>query len=122
MEFHEKVEVIIKKDLRYKADAYEFVMQALWFTQEKMKKKGHVTGKELLEGIKEFGLAQFGPMAITVFEHWGVKTTQDFGEIVFNMVENGLLKKTEDDSIRDFKNVYNFKKVFDTTDQIKLES
>jgi uncharacterized repeat protein (TIGR04138 family) len=120
-DFHKKVVKIVEKDSRYKADAYEFVMHALWFTQDKLKRKGHVTGRELLEGVKEFGLAQYGPMAVTVLEHWGVTTTQDFGEIVFNLVENNILKTTEGDSIDDFKDVYEIKKVFDVTEELKLE-
>lgn len=122
MDFYEKVEEIIKQDPRYKLDAYEFVMQALWFTQNKLKRQGHITGGELLEGIREFGLSQYGPMTKTVLGHWGVRTTEDFGEIVFNMVENGLLGKTDKDSRKDFKNVYNFNEAFDMKDRYKLEN
>lgn len=111
--FYKKVEEIINKDPRYKADAYEFVMRALWFTQKKLKKQGHLSGQELLAGIKDFVLDQYGPMAKTVLTHWGVETTDDFGEIVFNMVEHGLLHKTEQDSRDDFKDVYDFNKAFD---------
>lgn len=113
-DFYKKVEEIIEKDCRYKPDAYEFVMEALWFTQNKLKRKGHVRGKELLAGIRELAIDKYGPMVRTVFEHWGIRTTEDFGEIVFNMVENALLSKTEDDSREDFKNVYDFKEVFDS--------
>jgi len=111
--FYKKVEEIINKDPRYKADAYEFVMRALWFTQKKLKKQGHLSGRELLNGIREFVLDQYGPMAKTVLKHWGIESTDDFGEIVFNMVEHGLLHKTETDSRDDFKDVYNFDKAFD---------
>jgi len=113
IDFYKKVEEIIKHDFRYKADAYEFLMQALWFTQKKLKRSGHVTGKELLEGIREFALEQYGPLAKTVLEHWGIHSTEDFGEIVFNLVEAGLLKKTEEDSKEDFKDVYDFNEAFD---------
>lgn len=113
MDFYEKVKKINQQDLRYKPDAYEFVMQALWFTQKKFKIEGHVHGRHLLEGIKELGLQEYGPMARTVFEHWGVTTTEDFGQIVFNMVNQGLMSKTKEDSLEDFKNVYEFKQAFD---------
>lgn len=119
--FYEKIEEIIKKDPRYKLDAYEFVMQALSFTQRKLNREGHISGKELLDGIREFGLDLYGPMTKTVFQHWGVRTTEDFGEIVFNMVENGVLGKTDKDSRDDFKNVYDFNDTFDTKDKFKLE-
>ena len=122
MDFYKGIKGIVEKDGRYKPDVYEFVMHALHFTQERLKRRGHVAGKELLEGIKEFGLAQYGPMAVAVFEHWGVRTTDDFGEIVFNMVENGIMSKTEGDSREDFKGVYDFKKAFDVTDRIQLEN
>jgi len=111
--FYQKIETIIQGDSRYKTDAYEFLMQALMVTQKKLKKQGHISGKELLLGIREFALEQYGPMAKAVFSHWGIKTTEDFGEIVFNMVENGLLGKTEEDSRDDFKDVYDFDQALD---------
>jgi uncharacterized repeat protein (TIGR04138 family) len=114
MDFYKKLEEITEKDTRYKPDAYEFVMQALWFTQKRLNRKGHVSGRELLGGIREFGLDQYGPLARTVFDYWGIKKTEDFGEIVFNMVENGLLGKTDRDSREDFKNVYDFNEAFDS--------
>ncbi len=110
--FINKIDEVIARDARYKADAYEFVMQALFFTQKKLKRKDHVSGKEMLEGIKEHALSQYGPMAKTVVEHWGIYTTSDFGQIVFNMIEAGLMKKTQDDSLEDFKDVYDFKNAF----------
>lgn len=113
MDFNQKVEEIIKIDIRYKPDAYEFVMQALWFAQKKLKKEGHINGRELLEGIREFGLEQYGPMTRAVFEHWGIKATADFGDIVFNMVRNGIMSKTDKDSPEEFKDVYEFKEAFD---------
>jgi len=119
--FFGKVEKIYEKDPRYKPDAYEFVMQALFFTQKHLKREGHVSAEELLNGIKEFTLEQFGPMAHTVLEHWGIKNTDDFGNIVFNMVENGLLKKTDEDNIEDFKKAYDLKKEFEVGYRRRLE-
>lgn len=107
-DFYETLDGIIAKDPRYKLDAYEFVMQALWHTQKKLKREGHVSGKELAEGIRDLGLEQFGPMAKVVFGHWGIQSTSDFGEIVFNMIEAGLMGKTKEDSRADFHNVYDF--------------
>ncbi len=110
--FYKHVEKITEKDPRYKSDAYEFLMQALFYTQKKLKRKGHVSGRELSEGIREFALEQYGPMVKTVFGHWGIKKTDDFGEIVFNMVDNELLGRTEEDSRNDFKDIYDFDEVF----------
>ena len=72
----------------------------------------HVTGQELLNGIRQFALVQFGPMTATVFEEWGVCKCRDFGKIVFNMVETGLLAKTEQDSLEDFDRGYDFYDAF----------
>ncbi len=119
--FVRKVDEIIKEDKRYKPDAYEFVMRALFYTQRKMKIKGHVSGKQLLEGIRKFSLDEYGPMARTVIEHWGIKGTEDFGNIVFNMVKKSIMKKTEEDSIDDFRNIFNFKDAFDKSYRIQLE-
>ncbi len=121
MGFYERVRQIIEGDPRYKSDAYEFVMQALWFTQKKFKIKGHVNGRQLLKGIKEFGLDEYGPMAKTVFKHWGITTTEDFGQIVFNMVKQGIMSKTENDSPEDFRNVYDFKEAFDIFKTLKRQ-
>jgi uncharacterized repeat protein (TIGR04138 family) len=104
---------VLDKDKRYDPESYSFVMASLSFTMKKLGRKGHVTGQELLEGIREYALEQFGPMARTVLEYWGIKSTNDFGEIVFNMIDVGMLGKTEQDSKEDFNNVYDFKTVFD---------
>lgn len=119
--FFSQLEKIFAKDSRYKPDAYEFIMQALFFTQKRLKRQGHVTAQELLDGIKEFSLEQFGPMAHTVLEHWGIQNTDDFGNIVFNMVENGLLKKTDDDNLEDFKGAYDLRQEFDSGYRRHLE-
>jgi len=111
-DFYKAVEEMCAVDARYKPDSYEFLMQALHYTQSKLKVKTHVTGQQLLEGIREFAIEQWGPMAKTVFKHWGITRTEDFGNIVFNMVHKRLLSKTEEDSLNDFKDVYDFEVVF----------
>ncbi len=104
---------ILRKDKRHSFEAYAFVLSALDYTLQKLKRKGHVSGQELAYGIKDYCLEQFGPMSRTVLEHWGIKKTGDFGEIVFNMIEVGLLGKSEQDSKADFKDIYDFKEAFD---------
>ena len=115
--FEEAVEHIRAKDPRYQRDAYLFVREALDHTQKTIVKENrgtprHVTGQELLAGIRDYALTQFGPMVVTVFEEWGIRNCQDFGEIVFSMVEIGLLGKTERDSRDDFKDGYDFDDAF----------
>jgi uncharacterized repeat protein (TIGR04138 family) len=119
--FLEIVEKITLKDPRYKPAAYQFVMAALEYTQKKFNKPRHVTGQELLEGIKEYGLKEFGPLTYDVFKYWGINTTSDFGNIVFNMIDFGLMGKTEEDSIDDFKEVFDLKKVLVDEYQMKIE-
>jgi uncharacterized repeat protein (TIGR04138 family) len=116
--FDEELEKIVTKDPRYTREAYLFVREALDHTQkmigkpEKEDAPRHVSGQQLLEGIRQFALQQFGPMALTVLSEWGVQRCEDFGEIVFNMVENSLLAKTEEDSREDFKSGYSFEDAF----------
>jgi len=115
--FDEVVELILAKDPRYTRGAYAFVREALDFTQKLIGKEArgqirHVSGQELLDGIRQFALQQFGPMAATVFDDWGITNCRDFGEIVFNMVEIGLLAKTDKDSRDDFQNGYDFTDAF----------
>ena len=115
--FEEALEQIQAKDPRFHHDAYHFVREALDHTQKAIVKENkgqmrHVSGQELLAGIREFALGQFGPMTITVFEEWGVRRSQDFGDIVFNMVETGWLAKTEKDTRDDFQDGYDFVEAF----------
>jgi len=111
-EFETILEKIRTEDARYPEDAYLFVMEALALTQKKFKRTKHVTGEELLKGISDFLLDKFGPMTMAVLDGWGIKTTEDFGNIVFNLVERRVLSKTEEDSIESFRNVYDFNTVF----------
>jgi uncharacterized repeat protein (TIGR04138 family) len=113
VDFEQALEKILRKDKRYRREAYLFVREALDFTQKIVSESNpdrvrHVSGQELLEGVRKFALQQFGPMAMLVLNDWGVKTCEDFGEIVFNMVESGLLAKTEKDSREDFRGGYDF--------------
>ena len=116
--FEEAIEHIAAKDPRYHREAYFFLREALDHTQKitgKPPKKNevrHVSGQELLNGIREYALQQFGPMTLTVLEEWGIKGCEDFGEIVFNMVEIKLLAKTEKDSREDFRSGYDFHNAF----------
>ena len=115
--FDEIVEKLYAQDPRYTRDAYHFTREALDFTQKLISRENkgtvrHVTGQELLDGIRQYALQQYGPMTVTVLEEWGVKNCRDFGEIVFNMVESNLLAKTDKDSREDFQNGYDFEDAF----------
>lgn len=115
------IEEIAKEDPRYPEDAYFFILRGLNFTVAKLDKPRHVTGQELSDGIRLYAIEQFGPMAKDVLEYWGITRTEDFGNIVFNLIEVKLLAKTEKDSIGDFNDVYDFKKAFAGPVEYKIE-
>ena len=116
LDFREKLDLIIQQDSRYDREAYIFLRDALDFTV-KLRKKAregtdHVTGQELLEGVRQFALKQFGPMVPTVFNYWGVRRGEDFGEMVYNFIQQGVFGKTDTDSKEDFAGVYDFHEAF----------
>lgn len=118
-QFLKDIEELAEADGRYAKAAYLFIYDALQFTVEKLgkedlpKQRRHVSGRELVEALSEYGMDQFGPLTASVFEHWGVRQTRDFGEIVFNLVGANLMSKTESDCIDDFADVYVFDDEFD---------
>lgn len=120
-EFDNVVDQICTSDQRYKADAYAFVMESLSYSQKKFERAKHISGEELLEGIKDLLLQKFGPMTLSVLTHWGITSTEDFGNIVFNLVNNKILSKSENDNIESFKNGYDFREVFDKGYRRQLE-
>ena len=112
-ELSKKVRTICRKEKRYKPEAYAFVLAGLHFTVGRLPQPRHITGRELLAGLRLYGLEQFGPLTAQVFEHWGIRSTEDFGHIVFHLVEAQLLRKTEEDHLEDFKEGYDFSAAFD---------
>jgi uncharacterized repeat protein (TIGR04138 family) len=105
--FNEVVEQMIERDPRYGKEAYIFLKEALEFTI-KQKKRGktesgsHVNAGELLDGFRQLSLKEFGPMVMTVLEYWGVRTSSDVGQMVFNLIGAGVFGKTESDSVAAF--------------------
>ena len=115
--FAEALDSIVASDSRYQREAYVFLRDALDFTTKHQKKiKGaavrHVAGPELLDGVRQYALKEFGPMVITVFDNWGIHCCEDIGHMVFNLIGAGIFGKTEEDSLEDFKNVYDFEEAF----------
>ncbi len=111
-DFEEKLDALLKRDPRYGHDAYLFVFEGLRYTLKNLGVQRHVSGQELLEGIRAHALDQFGGLAPLVLSEWGVRKTDDFGEIVFNLVDHGLMGKTEHDSREDFRGVFRFDEAF----------
>ncbi|RXK55501.1 hypothetical protein ESB00_06290 [Oleiharenicola lentus] len=120
LEFAEIVGLICKEDTRFDRKAYEFVRQGLDHTVKEVKRKQpertgkaqHVTGAELLNGIRHYALDQYGPLAKTVLNKWGVRRCSDFGDIVFNLIEYNVFSKTESDRREDFAEIYDFEEAF----------
>ena len=115
--FAEALDSIVATDPRYQREAYIFLRDALDFTTKQQKKaKGatvrHVSGPELLEGVRQYALKEFGPMVVTVFETWGIRSCEDIGHMVFNLIGAGIFGKTDEDSIEHFKAVYDFQEAF----------
>ncbi len=136
--FHPGLAEVVRQDPRYAYEAYEFVFYALHHTQKLLGREPppdfdgrtpnpggephhHVTGPELLEGIRDLALREFGRMARTVFRMWGIERTDDFGQIVFNLIEAGMMSKTNDDDREDFRGVYDFDQALVEGFQIQLD-
>ncbi|KPJ59878.1 MAG: hypothetical protein AMS15_06670 [Planctomycetes bacterium DG_23] len=120
VEFTRGIADIMNRDSRYAYEAYTFVLEALGYTLRKIGQHRHVTGQELCFGIRDLGWERFGYLARTVFNSWGVRATEDFGQIVFNLVDAGLMGKTETDSPDDFKAVYDFREALEESYRVEV--
>lgn len=103
---------IRRRDGKYNERAYVFVLAALEYAQTKLPARRHLSGVELAWACRDFALEQFGMLANSVLTHWGIHTTEDFGEIVFILIEVGLLARQPSDRLEDFERVYDFAEVF----------
>lgn len=117
----------VRRGLKYHPQAYQFMFSALRHTQEKLGKarqqnqeteESHISGQELLAGVRDLALQQFGLLTQTVFRYWGIQETADFGRMVFELIERGEMRKTDRDSLSDFFDVYEFEDVFDLNYQV----
>ena len=113
---------LIRRDRRYHRDAYIFVFEALRHAQQVLglgrpdqgeddpedEIERHVTGQQLCEAIRDYAIRQYGVLSKNVLNHWGIRSTSDFGEIVFNLIEAGHMKKTDADRREDFDEVFDF--------------
>ena len=126
----------VVKATKYPLEAFQFIEQGLAFTVKRIHgeppKKGkqakeakeqppqnrHISGKALCHGLRDYAVEQYGAMARTVLRHWRITSCEDFGHIVFAMVDAGMMNKTDDDSIRDFVGVFSFDEAFSETVQL----
>jgi uncharacterized repeat protein (TIGR04138 family) len=110
------IEKLVARDGRYRREAYEFTLEALSWTLGKRRRdgvNGHIDGQELCQGIRELADRSFGFLTKTVFTRWGVTSTEDFGEIVFQLADAEMLSKQETDSKADFAGAFDFDEVFE---------
>lgn len=117
---------LLKRDHRYRFEAYQFVREGLDYAHRKLglgrrppadadaspRHESHVTGQELCEALRLYAQDQYGYLAKTVLHSWGVNSTSDFGEIVYNLIEIKEMRKSAEDRREDFDGVYDFEQAF----------
>jgi uncharacterized repeat protein (TIGR04138 family) len=128
-DYEKALQAVIDEVGTYPAAAFQFVQAGLNHTvmgihgpKDDPKTNRHVSGQQLCEGLRDYALEQWGLLARTVLARWNITSTYDFGRIVFAMVDNGLMQKTDDDTIEDFRNVYDFRTAFDAGYRIGIKA
>ena len=106
----------------FRADAYLFVLEALEQAMADMETPTHISGEHLLDTIRDIGQERYGVMAADVFRSWGVRSTLDFGRIVFHLVDEGLLRKRESDTLGDFIDKFDFEEAFSLASRETLKA
>lgn len=114
------LEQVVDENGRYPLEAFEFVRHGLNFTVQqihghartKSEAACHVSGQQLAWGLRNYAVSRYGLLARNVLNHWGIHRTNDFGKIVFTMIESKLMQKTDDDDLRDFDSVFDFDTAF----------
>jgi uncharacterized repeat protein (TIGR04138 family) len=102
-----------RRNPRYAVEAYLFVLGGLHRRLTELEAPRHITGSELAGAVRDLALDRFGLLARVVLEHWGVHSTEDIGEIVFLLVDHGVLTKQDSDRREDFADVFSFEEVFE---------
>ena len=107
-----KLEELAERRGVFRAEAYVFVLEALEMAVEAQDEPGHVSGEDLLDRIRLLGRERYGALAGDVFNAWGVRGTVDFGRVVFHLVDAGLLRKRDEDTLADFIDKFDFREAF----------
>lgn len=102
-----------ERNPRFHGKAYLFLLSALQTVMSDLEEPRHISGQELVEGARTLALSRYGPLARTVLEHWGIHSTDDLGEIVFTLVDIGVLIKQSEDTRADFQDVFDFEDAFE---------
>ncbi|MCK5114325.1 MAG: hypothetical protein KAR11_06135 [Phycisphaerae bacterium] len=121
-----EIDKIIADDGRYKIEAFGFLHEGLAraakdaYGDQKVP-SGHVSGQQLCQGIRDLAVERWGMMAPVVLQKWGVNESIDFGNMVYLLIKHGFMRKTDEDSVEDFRNVFNLDKDFDISEKIRLK-
>ena len=110
---NEVFEQLRERHPRFHESAYLFVLSALQHVIQGLPDPRHVSGTELAEGVRDLAIERFGPMARTVLAYWGIESTRHLGEVVFALVDCGVLMREEEDRVTDFDDVFDFEEVFE---------
>jgi uncharacterized repeat protein (TIGR04138 family) len=114
LQFAEEIlDQLQERNPRFHGKAYLFLLSALHSVMNALKEPRHISGRELAQGVRELALERYGPMARMVLQHWGIHTTEDLGDIVFTLVDVGVLIKQSGDTRADFADVFDFEDVFE---------
>lgn len=114
IELQEAVKRIRARDNRYEEELYRFIMAGLEYTYQQQGEYRHVSGEELVRGLAAFAKEQYGVMAFTFLQKWGIRSTADFGAAVYQLIDEGILSKQEDDELSDFDNVLDLRDTLET--------
>ena len=112
IELLHKISKIAEEDGRFSKEGFLFILAALEYTLSKLPERRHLTGEEFSRGIAKYAREQYGFLAKTVLNNWGITRTLDYGEIVYLLINEGLMSKTEEDKKEDFGGVYDFNNEF----------
>ena len=109
----EVLDQLQERNPRFHARSYLFVLQALHSVIQGLDEPRHISGLELTNGVRDLAIGSYGPLARTVLEHWAIHGTEDIGNVVFAMVEQGILVKQDDDDPEDFADLFDFEEAFE---------
>lgn len=119
LNFEDRVDRCVARDTRYAREAYDLIREALDHAQslasegDPRRQRGHMRGPQICEGLRDLVLDRFGPLARLVMASWGITTTADVGEIVFNLIEVGVFSTDNNDAREDFHGIYDFREALD---------
>jgi uncharacterized repeat protein (TIGR04138 family) len=120
----QSIEQLILQDGRYRLEAFSFLHEGLARAVRTVHGQGessHVTGQQLCNALRDLARQRYGLMSAAVLRRWGIHGSIDFGHMVYLLIEHGLMRKTEEDSVEDFRDQFDLPGDFDTSEEISLD-